>query len=173
MARNWDELRARDVMTSPVRVLERGLRLDQAIHVLAAEGVSGAPVVGARGQPIGVLSLFDVVSWLADLEGSLGKPGSFYSRTEWRFEGEEGPRYLNLEEEDDLLRTTRVEEVMTPEVHATAPEATLAEVAGQMAAKHVHRLLVMEGDKVRGVVSTMDLIRVMAEQAEPHEATRA
>lgn len=74
-ASRWETLRARDVMTSRVRVLEPGLRLDQAIHVLGAEGVSDAD---AR-------------------------------------------------------------------VHTTPPDAPLAEVAGEMARRRVHRLLVMEG----------------------------
>jgi CBS domain-containing protein len=44
-----------------------------------------------------------------------------------------------------------------------APDTPIAEVARVLHARHIHRLLVVDGKSVRGVISTLDLVRLIAE----------
>jgi len=57
-----------------------------------------------------------------------------------------------------------VREIMTRAIHSVEESAPLRDVARAMVSDHIHRLLVIaeDGSPV-GIVSTMDLLRVVAE----------
>ena len=57
-----------------------------------------------------------------------------------------------------------VAEEMTPAVETVSPETLLADAARVMREKRIHRLFVTEGGKLVGVLSTTDLMRVIAEK---------
>jgi CBS-domain-containing membrane protein len=52
--------RVRDVMTEPVVFLDARHSPDEAWEVLHAHGISGAPVIGARGRVIGMITRSDL-----------------------------------------------------------------------------------------------------------------
>ena len=59
------EMRVADVMTREVACVDRDAPLLGAVELLAERGVSGLPVLDARGVPIGIVSQTDVVHALA------------------------------------------------------------------------------------------------------------
>ncbi|MGW2780200.1 CBS domain-containing protein [Streptomyces populi] len=62
----------------------------------------------------------------------------------------------------------RISEVMTAPPVCVSPDATLAEVAGQMARRAVGSVLVIEDGELRGIVTDRDLaVRGMAEGLDP------
>ena len=67
----------------------------------------------------------------------------------------------------DRLRELSVGDAMTYDVVHVAPEATLSEVAKALCENRVHRVLVMEGDRLEGIVSTMDLVGVLRRDDPP------
>jgi CBS domain-containing protein len=46
---------------------------------------------------------------------------------------------------------------------SVAPDTPLPEVARLLHTRHIHRVLVTEGKVVRGVISTLDLVRLIAD----------
>jgi CBS domain-containing protein len=56
-----------------------------------------------------------------------------------------------------------VSEVMTPVVHALGPETPVDELARLMAVARIHRVIITKDRKVVGLVSAMDLLRVIAD----------
>lgn len=71
--------------------------------------------------------------------------------------------------DDSDIEPIRIEEseltvgdVMTPEVVAVAADAPVAEIARTMLDQHIHRVFVREGDAVVGLVSTTDLLGLLA-----------
>jgi CBS domain-containing protein len=60
-----------------------------------------------------------------------------------------------------------VRDIMTASVYTIPADAPIAEIARTMVDGHVHRLLVAEGDKLVGIVSTLDLLRAIASAADP------
>src|SRR5690606_34589430 len=139
---DWTELRARDVMTSPVSVLHHASPLEEALRLLTDEGVSAVPVVDGTGAPVGVVSLSDVGAFLAGLEQNLGKLGGFYFESWPMWDTISQGLSGNMDAEEDLLRTTRVEELMTREIIAVAPDAALPEMIDLMRSRRIHRVLV-------------------------------
>lgn len=169
----WNELRAKDVMTSPVSVLHHASPLEEALRLLTDEGVSAVPVVDGKGAPVGVVSLSDVGAFLAGLERNLGKLGGFYFESWPMWDTISQGLSGNLDGEEDLLRTTRIEELMTREIIAVGPEARLDEVVDIMRTRRIHRVLVTEDGHIRGLVSTMDVMDALAGQAGQKRARRS
>jgi CBS domain-containing protein len=59
----------------------------------------------------------------------------------------------------------RVSDVMTPVVHAVSARTSLERVAQLMTRKHIHRVIVTRGRKVAGIISAVDLLKLLAPNA--------
>lgn len=141
----------RDVMTRDPATLECSDTALEAARVLDENGISGAPVLDARGSVIGVVSKTDLLH--RALEGPSG--------------GGSGMSFLDLL--SDGLETTAsapedlgvVEEFMTPDVVTAGPDEPVAVVARRLAAAGVHRAVVLEeSGGLIGIVTALDLMRV-------------
>jgi CBS domain-containing protein len=155
-----DDLKARDLMSSPVITVGQHTPLREAAQTLSEHHISGALVVDNAGAPAGVVSLFDIVSRLAGLERPAGAPGGFYRQAYPPLEtgDEEEP----LEPEEDALAEDTVGDVMATEIIHVAPESSIEEVARTMWKDRIHRVFVSGPDGPLGVISTMDLLGVLA-----------
>lgn len=175
-----------DLMTADPVTLDPEMTLREAVERLAAAGVSGAPVVSG-GRLVGVVSTSDLVEfessspgvpsyreeqqewgewgpadqWLEDLP----EPASGYFRDLWsgstaqlveRMADPESPEW-------DSLADHVVGEVMTNRVLALPPDADALDAARVMAHRGVHRILVADGDALRGIVSSLDFVRALAD----------
>ena len=60
--------------------------------------------------------------------------------------------------------------VMSDEVVCADPEMTLVDAARTMLDRRIHHLVVAEGGKVTGIVSSFDLLRELAGEVETHES---
>jgi len=134
---------------------------------------------------VGVVSLNDILSFEASTPVV---PGAEPDRPEWELEppeewreGEEAPAaYFSdlwpdagadvLERfeqtgtpEWDLLGEHTVGEVMSRRVVAIDPEESVQAAARLMAALQIHRVLVLEQGKLVGLLSSMDLVRAVAD----------
>ncbi len=163
MATGWEQLRAREIMTSPVKAIEMGSTLEEVVQRLADEGVTGLLVVDRHGRPVGVVSHADILGYVAGLERGLAGTGGFYFQSEPRSDRVSAgpPAYLETAD-DDALRTVEVETVMTPEVIWVPDGATLPAVASAMVERRIHRVLVERAGAVVGIVSTLDVLRAIA-----------
>jgi predicted transcriptional regulator len=63
----------------------------------------------------------------------------------------------------DLLGEHTVEEAMSRRIIAVGHEESVAEAARKMEQAQVHRLLVMEGSSLLGIITTSDVTRAVAE----------
>ncbi|MCI0342648.1 MAG: CBS domain-containing protein [Planctomycetales bacterium] len=158
--KSWTELQAKDVMTANVRSLSPEMSLREASQILADAQVSGAPVVGLGGVPVGVVSLFDIVSHLAGLERKVARGGRGFYGYGWPGNGEQAEAWARElgRAEDDVLEETKVSDLMTGDVIECAPETPLPALAREMWRRRIHRMLVRGGRRVLGIVSTMDLL---------------
>ncbi len=159
--KTWQELTAKDVMTSPVVTLDQDVVLREAAQTLSDAHIGGAPVVDHRGQPIGVVSLFDIASHLAGLERPAGEPGGFYRQGRLQFAPaleEEAEETI----EEGPLDEAKVSDVMAPGLITVRSGATLAEVARLLGEKQIHRVFVKDPKgRLQGVISTMDILRAL------------
>ena len=153
-------LMTRRVLTVPETMTARELAL-----FLAEHEVSGAPVIGANRKPVGVVSTFDLARLTSEGVAWSGEARqSFYRTTE--LDDEVMAELYGLGELGEAPPDggeTLVRDFMTPIVQSVDEETPVAEVARLMLGGHYHRLLVTRGDDLAGIVTSMDLLAVLAE----------
>lgn len=151
----------RDVMTHDVLTLDPKMTLTELDRVLLRYGVSGGPVV-ADEKVVGVVSRSDVVRTLYGEQVEAEKVSGFYT----------SPFPIPIPALEHLARDSRhiadrmtglrVEEIMTRDVKSVAPTDPVSEAARLMAAEGYHRVPVIEGSAVVGIVTSLDLVRLLA-----------
>jgi CBS domain-containing protein len=129
---DWTRLIARDVMTSPVVAIQSDLSLDEAATTLSEHSISGALVVDYVGNPVGVVTRYDLV------------------------------KYAGHCPDPESLRKTSVAEVMSTHLLTVGADQPLPEVVATMARHRIHRLFVCDAGRPCGVISSMDLVRCIA-----------
>lgn len=171
--KNLKSLRARDVMKSPVISAGFETPVREVADLLSSHRISGALVTGRNGEPIGVVSLFDVVSYLAGLDRPAGAPGGFYQYVYPEFENDGQMWEVEIQQvEDKPLAETPVADIMATSIIAVRPDTPLAEVAALMARNRIHRVFVGEGGDPAGVLSSMDVLRALSREARPAAVNR-
>lgn len=168
--KSWEGLKARDLMNSPVLTVEEDVPLGEAARRMAENQVSGLLVTDQSGQGVGVISLSDIVAYLAGLERAMGEPGGFYRLGQPKFEEAEEAEEAEVKEieeagdaEEEPLWKTTVDELMAEEILSVPLEASVAEVARVLRERRIHRVFVSGPDGPEGVISSMDLLGVLAE----------
>ena len=149
-----DTLCAADVMQHELVTVQASDPIREVERVLAGARVSGSPVLDENGRVIGVISSTDLVGHRADDD----HVEAFVSR-EIDDDGE-ATETVAFDGPDDSA--TSACDLMTPEVASVQAAASLREVARTMVERQVHRVLVNDGDRLVGLVSTMDVLRAIA-----------
>jgi CBS domain-containing protein len=185
-------LKVRDIMTTELLTLEPDVPLRDAMALFSRHHVSGAPVL-AGDQVVGVFSAADVMDFESETPGVPEERPEmeleeWEAPTEW-VEGEEAPgeffsdfwsdagadvleRFAQVRgPEWDALADRTVGEAMSQALCSVTPGSDVYEAAGYMDRAGVHRLLVLEGRKLVGILTSRDIVRAVAQHrliaAEP------
>ena len=149
----------KDLMNPDIMTVADEMTTDELARYLIEREISGAPVVDSQGQLIGVVSMTDLGRNMAE-PADLASSGSsgFYRDDAADLTLEDlGQRYVEQ-------RAVTVRDVMTPVIHQVPVTASVAEVARIMVEQHIHRLVVTEGKEPVGIITSMDLLRMVADQ---------
>lgn len=152
-----------DVMQHEVVTVPLDLTVRELSKLLLDHGISGAPVVDERGRSVGVVSATDVMRAASGRDTSAhggGSSGGFY-RDEERSGGPDG-RFVRRIRGDDRLDHVLVEDVMTPATFSVRPSTSVERLAGILRDLRLHRALVVENGKLVGIVSSLDILDVLA-----------
>jgi len=130
-------LTAADVMTAELITVTPSTSLTEFARLCAEDHISGAPVTRVDGTLVGVVSKTDLVQRLLDshpFHGSVQEPAIW---------------------DQDTLQ---VGDIMQDDVATVLPTATLPEIAERMARDRIHRVLVTDGRRLLGIVTSIDLL---------------
>jgi CBS domain-containing protein len=145
---------AREVMTREVL----SVRADWSATELAAffidHSISGAPVLDAEGKPMGVVSLTDLARDGTIAQVSPPEPHGFYRQALERAVGCDQAARLRMAEDS----ATMVRDLMTPMVFSVQTDTPVQEVADTMIRGRIHRVFVVDGETMVGVISAIDLL---------------
>src|SRR5215207_2794185 len=122
-------LLASDVMIKDVVVISETVPLKEVTHLFAERKITGAPVVNAQGELVGVISETDIIR----KSNSIGA---------WS--------------------PSTAGQIMTRPAVAVAPGDTLQRVCELMYNRRIHRVVVADGAQIRGIITTMDILRSIA-----------
>lgn len=178
-------LTVRHIMREHVVTVSPETSVRELSRLLADEEISGAPVVDGNGSLLGVVSSTDVVRLAADdasvrlsslplrskstapvdpvdpddPEGPEVDPFGFFLPEDSPYGNEE---LLNQFAESELDSVT-VADIMTPVTFSVEPSATLRELAQFLVRGRIHRAVVVEGERLRGIVTSGDVLQAVAE----------
>lgn len=152
---------AKDIMRKKVVAVESWLTLPELAKIFEEKCISGAPVVDEVGAILGVVSQTDLVR--TRREASTGVP-SYHTE----FDDSVRSAGLHIEELDQ----TRVEQIMTPGAISLDEMTPVEKVAKVMIDSRIHRVLITRGDRLAGIVTTMDFLRALVALAKKKPAKR-
>ena len=139
-------MRLRDVMTHNVFTLQPTQSVEDAVHFFVQHGVKGAPVV-EHGKVVGIVCEKDIFRALYP------SVTEFYDNPElWMEEAE-------LEGNAKQLAGKRVQDIMSPGQITAAPDTPIMQAGAMMLAHRVHRIIVMESDRLVGIATRSDVFR--------------
>ena len=151
--------RVKDVMNPDIMTVADEMTTDELVRFLTEREISGAPVVDGQGRLIGVVSMTDIGRHLAEPSdfASPASPAFYHDAADDLSLEDLGQRYVEE-------RAVTVRDVMTPAVHQVPATALVAEAARIMVEHHIHRLIVTRGHEPVGIITSIDLLRVLAGQ---------
>jgi len=151
-------LRARDVMQTSVASVQPDTPLAQAARLFVDNGIHGAPVVDETERLLGVVSVTDLIRAVDETHES-GATGAVYFRDVLEYSG---PDWSSAPEDfQDRLEQVTVAEVMQPSVVTVNEDTSVPEIAKLMRANGIHRVIVVRGDLLVGLVSALDLVGLL------------
>jgi CBS domain-containing protein len=153
--KNIYQMRVRDVMVTHVVAVNPRDPVNDALQLMVENRLSALPVVDGHDRCVGVISATDLLEEAQELGGELTSLGTT-----------EGLEHEMLLEKLQRIGFSDevVQEVMTHTPIAVDAEATLVSAAATMVRNRVHHLAVTDAQrKLRGIISTMDILRALAE----------
>jgi predicted transcriptional regulator len=131
-------LYASDVMIKDVISVSESAPLKEVARMFVERNITGAPVVNAGGELVGVLSKTDIIR----KTNSIGA---------WS--------------------PSTAGQIMTKPAVTVAPNETLQRVCETMYERRIHRIVVAEGKQIKGILTTMDILRAIATHLKGGEDT--
>jgi CBS domain-containing protein len=161
-------MQVREIMSSPATTVGPDTLIREVARVMRENQISGVPVVNETGALMGLITELDLIARNAPIRE---------------------PRYLavlsaiiplSLEEyreyKEQLRQALAISagDLMTADVAAVAPDTPVEEALEMMLDAEVITLPVVEGDRVVGVVSRTDMVRLIEElESAPDEPPAA
>ena len=146
-------LKANEVMTKDVVTVRRETSVRDLALIFTERRISSVPVVDDNGDLIGIVSESDLI----EQDKNLHIP-TVVSIFDWVIYLESDKRF---EKELQKMTAQTVGEIYSEEVFSVTPDTPVSEVADIMSSRRVHAVPVVEGRRVVGVVSRIDLIKTM------------
>lgn len=146
-------LTARDIMTKEVVSVTTDTSLKELAKIFVETRYSNIPVTDESGVLVGMISETDLIEQQKPLHIPTVMAffdGVFYLNSEKRFK-----------QEVDRVTATTVGELYRKDPVTCKPETTTRDLAALMSQHKVHLLPVIEKQQMIGVVSRLDLIKVM------------
>jgi CBS domain-containing protein len=151
-------MQARDIMTPNVITIDANATIGELADLLVKRGISAVPVVGPKGELVGIVSEGDLIRRT--------ELGTARLRSWWL-------RLLAGEHTlaSDFIKANahHVKDVMVRNVITAKPETPLAEVARLIERHAVKRIPIVHNNQIVGIVSRANLVQALASMGKkPH-----
>ncbi|MFO1089904.1 MAG: CBS domain-containing protein [Hyphomicrobiales bacterium] len=148
-------MRARDVMTTPVITASADSTVKELVDLMLKHRISAVPIVDSSGGPMGIVSEGDLIR--------RSEIGTEQKESWWLWLV--GGR---MQMTEDFIRAhgSRAADIMSRDVIAVGPDATLAEIASTLERRRIKRVPVVDNGKIVGIVSRANILRALASASE-------
>lgn len=152
-----DELTVGNIMKTEVITVRPSTTVRELANILAEHGISGVPVVDDEDHVVGMVSEADIIVQDAELHFPYYIPlldSVIYLQSVHKFE-----------ERLRKMFGSQVGEIMSREVMAVSPEASVRDAATLMTDREINRLPVVAEGKLVGIVTRHDIVQAIADTA--------
>jgi CBS domain-containing protein len=151
----------RDAMKTNVTTVTPEITMPDLQRLFLKSKFGALPVLDRAGHLVGIVSRSDVVRKFS-LEQSLAELAD-----------SDFDSILGVEDDDDALESigaavgrrlshVHANDIMIHDVETIGPDETLAQAASRMVQRRIHRLPVLEGGRLVGIVSAFDFMDLYA-----------
>jgi CBS domain-containing protein len=144
-------MKASDVMVSNVITVPITATIGETAAILLNNHISGAPVLGEKGELVGIVSEGDL---MRRPETGTAKPPS------WWLELISSER--SLASEYIKSHSRKVVDVMSRNVVTANPDTPLGDIAALLERNRIKRVPIVEGGKIVGIVSRANILQALA-----------
>ena len=148
--------RVGDIMSTDVVTVSPDTPVYQIARLMSKHDISGLPVVDENERVLGVITELDMI-----VRNTRFKVPNFIMVLD-SIIYLETPKHFQERLQHVLGVTAR--EIMSQPAVTIAPDATIEELAGVMVDRRMNPLPVVENDRLVGIISRSDIIRLMAQE---------
>jgi CBS domain-containing protein len=148
--------RAGDIMTTEVVTVNPDTPVYQIARLMSAYDISGVPVVDDRNRVLGVVTELDMI-----VRNTRFKVPNFIMILD-SIIYLETPKHFEERLQHMLGVTAR--EIMSAPAVTIAPDATIEALAELMVGRRMNPLPVVQDERLIGIISRSDIIRLMAQE---------
>ena len=158
-----DQIYAKDVMRRDVETVGPHDSLRDVINLMVDNRVSGLPVLDRKDRCVGIISTTDILRLeqeQADRSDDEYEEeiGSYYNPDTQHWEN------IRFSGSIDQIPEMEVREAMSTGIVSVHLDTPLRQVADQITAKGIHRILVLDDEqRLHGIISALDFVRLYAE----------
>ena len=146
-------MKANDVMVTNVITVSPDASIEDVAHLLLAHRISAVPVVGQRGELVGIISEGDLIR-----RAELGTE----RQRSWWLEMLAGRGKEALAAEYVKSHASKVADLMTREVITATPDAPLRDIAALLEKNRIKRVPIVADGRLVGIVSRANLVQALA-----------
>ncbi len=159
------ETTAAEVMNPEVLAVEPDMTVHELASFLTENQITGAPVVDRQGRLVGVVSETDIAGAETVREEAVDdRSDPEFDLRGWEQEAEpDEMRTLHLHASNDLT----VRDIMTPTAYTVPHDTPVKDLARTMVTGRIHRLLVTQDGHMVGIVTSLDLLKVLYRDGSP------
>jgi CBS domain-containing protein len=156
----YKEIVAADIMTKAPVCAKPSQDLQSIEQTLIQGRIGGCPVV-EHGKLVGVISRSDIAR-VEVLMRSLDGAVTDAIEDEKQTDGFEHSTLVAFDGFRQRLDKLKVKDAMRDQVVTCAPQTPVAAIADIMVKQHIHRVIVVEQDRPVGIISSLDICKLMA-----------
>jgi CBS domain-containing protein len=155
------DMLVKQVMQRNIRTIAPQVTLPNLEEAFVKQAVSGFPVVD-KGTLVGIVSRSDIVRQLFIEHHAAESTSDFYLDGEGFHEIPLVTFQQIADRVGERIEQLQVKDVMSRNLVKISPDQPLRMVAQMLTDNHVHRVLVTEDNRLLGLVSSLDLVRLIA-----------
>ena len=150
---------AKDIMNPNVISVPEDWPVQRLAEFLVENAITGAPVVDADDRLVGVVSLMDIARFESEARREVAedRPHDYYLHSWEDMLSPEEVKTFRVQDPPD----GSVRDIMTPMIFKVEIDTPVSEIAGIMVHGRVHRLLVVHKNKMVGIISALDLVKLL------------
>lgn len=151
------KLKAKDIMTRDVLTVNSSWNIQKLACFLVENNISGAPVLNENNELIGAVSMTDIARYKSNIinDKELTQMYGYYTDN---LQHNHQSNDITIEQtETELIK--KVSDIMMPLVFDVSEEDSIEDVAEVIINHHINRVIVSQGRKPIGIISTIDLLK--------------